>query len=216
MTYSVYKVFTDLNDAETFVEYLKEQNIDAFIAEDDTQMNLIFGEVTQNKKYYLKIKQQDFQLVDELLKAESEKNIELLPDDYYLFSYSDGELWDILKKADEWSAFDVSVAKKRLRDKGHVINDRLMQSFKEERVKSLSVQEDANISWLVIGYILTILTGVAGIFWGLNYLNADLNLPNGKKISRYTQQTLLHGRILLALGIIVSLINLYRIYRTTQ
>ncbi|MDA3614158.1 hypothetical protein [Polluticaenibacter yanchengensis] len=67
MTYSVYKVFTDLNDAETFVEYLKEQNIDAFIAEDDTQMNLIFEEVTQNKKYYLKINQQHFQLVDELL-----------------------------------------------------------------------------------------------------------------------------------------------------
>lgn len=214
--YSVYKVFTERADADTFIEYLKEQNIEAFIVEDDTQMNLIFGEVTQNKKYYLKIKQSDFESVHELLRAENEKSIENLSADYYLFNYTEEALWDILKKPDEWSAFDVSVSKKILEGKGHNISEEILQTYKDERIKALSVQDDYNVSWLVIGYILTIFLGIVGIFWGLNYLNADINLPDGKKIKRYNNAARLHGRILLVLGIIITLRQLYKVYMTTQ
>ena len=53
----------------------------------------------------------------------AEKEIEVIDDDYYLLSFSDDELIDVVSKSDEWNKFDVSLAKKLLKERGNEITN---------------------------------------------------------------------------------------------
>lgn len=60
-----------------------------------------------------------------------------IPEDYYLYNYSDAELKDILFKRDEWNEFDYEAAKKILQERVENVSEHELQRLHEARLASL-------------------------------------------------------------------------------
>jgi hypothetical protein len=74
--------------------------------------------------------------------------------DYYLLTFTDTELLEILAKPDEWGHFDCVLAKKPLTDRGHAITDAYTKQLKAKRLEELAQYEDGAMPGpgLISGY----------------------------------------------------------------
>ncbi len=61
-----------------------------------------------------KVTSDNFERVSEILDYVATKEIFEIDKSHYLFNFSDEELFDLLAKPDEWSAFDYQLAQKIL------------------------------------------------------------------------------------------------------
>jgi len=62
--------------------------------------------------------------------------------DYYLLSFSDEELIDVIAKSDEWNKFDVELAQKILKEKGKEVTEQQITQIKQQRIEELSKPEE--------------------------------------------------------------------------
>ncbi len=72
------------------------------------------------------------------------RNVTEIGKDYYLYSFTDDELMEVITKADEWSPFDVVLARKILAEKGKSISDEAIKAINEKRIEELKAPEPAN------------------------------------------------------------------------
>lgn len=114
----------------------------------------------------VKIKSEDFELVNNILKEEELKNVDAIDKDYYLFRFTDDELMDVLIKADEWNAFDVVLARKLLAERGKIISDEAILAIHKKRIEELKKPDAPQTFWIVVGYIFALVGGVLGFFIG--------------------------------------------------
>ena len=98
--------------ANELAELLNEHNIQYYIQEETSGFDPSFVMSNAPVDYAVKIKSEDFEQANLLQKESETKNIEGIDKDYYLFSFTDDELMEVITKADEWSAFDNVLAKK--------------------------------------------------------------------------------------------------------
>jgi len=61
---------------------------------------------TTEKDWAVKIKSEDFEKVNQLLRDDESADITKIGKDYYLYRFSNDELMEVITKADEWSPFD--------------------------------------------------------------------------------------------------------------
>src|SRR5450631_1797115 len=103
-----YQKFNDAALANELAEQLEKHGIEHYIEEESLTPNPLFA---LNKEisidYAVKISPGDFERVNQLLKEDESEEVTEIGNDYYLFSFTDDELMDVMAKADEWSAFDV-------------------------------------------------------------------------------------------------------------
>ena len=128
------------NDIEYRIERFKEP-LDATIA----------GDIIQNK-IFLKIRSRDFPKANEALDKVILNNISALEKDYYLFSFTNSELLEIIQKPDEWSRQDFLIARKILNERGTELPDEKINAIKSGRIKELSKPETGHMSWIILGY----------------------------------------------------------------
>lgn len=98
-----------------------------------------------------------------MFSKDAENLINEIDKDYYLFEFTNEELYEILLKSDEWSAFDYTLTQKILSERGKPVDSGLLHSLKKERLKELAKPEDNQHSWIIGGYLFAIL----GVFLGL-------------------------------------------------
>ncbi|HVS90505.1 MAG TPA: hypothetical protein VHE59_00635 [Mucilaginibacter sp.] len=159
--------------------------------------------------YAVKIKSTDFEQVNQLLKESESVNVEDVEKDYYLFGFTDEELMDILIKADEWSPFDVGLARKILADRGKTISDKDIADINEKRIEELKVVKPLSTWLLFVSYVLAF--GLVGFPIGWYLATAKRTLPDGERIYSFTQRDRKHGlRILWIAAITFILGLLYR------
>jgi len=170
----------------------------------------------------VKIKSADFEKVNQLLKDDENKNIEDVDKDYYLFSFTDDELIDVVTKADEWSAFDVVLARKLLTERGKDISEAAISVINEQRLEELKKPESSQLSWIIVGYLIalgdiTIAFGVIiwpffvcaiGLFIGWHLASYKKTLPDGERVFGYNQTDRMHGKRIFYLGITVFVLSL--------
>lgn len=65
------------------------------------------------------MRNKDLKIVDNLIQVDILSHIEVVDKDYYLFSFTEIELEDLIQKKNEWSKFDFLLAKKILNDRGN-------------------------------------------------------------------------------------------------
>jgi hypothetical protein len=76
---------------------------------------------------------------------------------YYLFSFSDVELLEIVAKPDEWGHFDYVLARALLADRGLEIPDETVEQMKQQRLRQLakeSVMDPTTDSLVAFGTLL--------------------------------------------------------------
>jgi hypothetical protein len=199
-----YQKFNDPALADELGGQLENHRIKYFIEKESRTFDPTYSfnesSVTQ---YAVKIKSEDFEKVNQLLKDDESEDVTEIGKDYYLYSFTDDELMEVITKADEWSPFDVVLARKILAEKGKVLTDEAITAINEKRIEALKVPDPPQTYWIVVGYVCAFIGGLLGIFIGWYLMNYKKTLPNGERVYEYSERDRRHGRIIFYIGIVV-------------
>lgn len=204
----IFKKFSNQNSVIETAELLKENNIEYLIEDISVNFDPILANNEFGKEYCLKLKKADFEKAEKLLIDQTQTEIDSVDKNYYLFSFTNDELIDVISKNDEWNEFDVSLAKKLLKVRGNEISEEKISEMKKERIIELSKPEEGQNRYIVLGYIFGVLGGLLGFFIGWHLMTYKKTLPNGEKIYCYSTEDRKHGNQILIISVICLLISI--------
>lgn len=161
------------------------------------------------KQYHVQLYQEDFTRANDLLDELVTKNLSSIEDDYYLFSFTDEELFEIINKPDEWNNQDVVLARAILKERGKEISDKEMAKIKRERYATLAKSEKVSSTSIIGWYITAFLIPPVAIIIGLLYLNAKTLLPDGRRSFSYDEWTRQHARNIIIIGSILTVVFIF-------
>lgn len=203
-SYSIFKKFPTLEQAYELKELLKENGIESLLADNIPPVDVTFSGNTLQNEFEVRIKQSDFKKAEEILEKNAEKLIDQIDKDYYLFEFTDEELYEILLKSDEWNAFDYSLAQKILKQRGKSVDKELLNSLKNERLRDLAKPEENQKPWIIAGYVFSLLGGFLGLIIGYFLWTSKKTLPNGQKVYSYSANDRKHGKYIFYIGLIIT------------
>lgn len=206
----LFQSFFTEDEAAYTIQQFRENGIDYRLDRSKELLDRAFIGENLEKKFFLKIRSSDFTKANQVLDARILQNITALEKDYYLFSFTNDELIEILRKPDEWSRQDFLIARKILDERGEHISEDVINDLKSKRINELGREESEPILSIMAGYILALLVGIVGLFFGLAFMTAKKNIPNGKKVFTYSRSTRKHGRnivIISAVSLFILLMN---------
>lgn len=160
------------------------------------------------EQYLVKIKPADFLRAETALQTQAAQAVSETDSEHYLFDFSSEELLDVVRKADEWSAFDVALAKKILQDQHVVTSEEQLIRLKQERLHELAKPETPAQGWIIFFYISSILGGLAGLTAGWHYWKSKKRLPDNRQIYMYDELTRDKGKIMMWVGLFFFLLTL--------
>ena len=170
--YPIFKKFPSLEQASELKDLLKQQGIDSVLGDNIPPVDVTFSGTTLQHEYEVRIAQSDFAKAEKILEAHAEDLINQVDEDYYLFEYSDEELYEILLKADEWNEFDYTLAQKILTQRGKSIDKDLLKSLKNECLKQLAKPEESQRPWIIAGICICFLRWFSWINYRLLSLDS--------------------------------------------
>lgn len=200
-----YKKFSTLEEANYVIGLLEKNNIEYLFSENKSSLDASFSSPLLNE-FEIKIDSKDFQVVEELLINDSEEIINQLPNDYYLFSFTDEELREVVSKKDEWSELDYNLSLHLLKKRGVDLSETEISTLEEKRLNELRKPEKSNELWILAGYIFSILGGMLGFIIGYVLYSQKKTLPNGERVYEYVESDRVHGKRMIKIGIIVFII----------
>ncbi len=203
----LFKSFPDEDSALELQQTLKQHGIASGISNNLTALDEIYVRNTLNYRFFLHLKKPDLVNAQQIVTAQAEQIIKDLPDDYYLFTFEDDELMEILRKPDEWSDLDAQLAQNLLRKRGIGMDQEQVEEFHKSRMAELKKPDKRQIALIVVGYCLAI-TGpflalfptALGIFIGWHLFSHKKLIPTGEKVYAYIPEDRKQGRIIFILG----------------
>jgi hypothetical protein len=204
-----YKKFQDADQANELVVILNQNQI-PFEIEDNSRnvSDFIIGQDIDSK-IIVKIHPDNFTKVNQLLNDNASLLVNEVDKNYYLVSFDNDELMEVLSEPDKWCELDKQLSKKILSDRGIIVTKELEDTLYQKRIKELSVKEKGSILWTTVGYISAFLGGLLGIAIGLNLWTSKRTLPNGKRIYTYTEKDRHHGQTITIIGIVTLCVAIY-------
>ena len=198
----VFRKFNDKDSALELGKLITEKKIDNLVEDISIKFDPILSNNEFGKEYCVKLKKIDFERAEQILGEKAENEITEIVNDYYLLSFSNDELIDVISKSDEWNDFDVSLAKKLLRERGNEITEEKINEIKRQRILELSKPEKGQNIYIIIGYLFSLFGGLISIFIGWHLMTFKKTLPNGTKLYAYSENDRKHGNRILILSII--------------
>jgi hypothetical protein len=201
-----FRNFQKFNDEALLIEateVLKTNNIDFEVENNAASFDPSFSYSQVFPEFILKLVAKDFEKAHQLLDEATKESVKLVEKDYYLFNFTDEELFEVLSKPDEWSRFDFLLAQQIMKDRGNEISHQTLQLLKNQRISDLKQTTTSYKAWIWAGYFLAITGGLLGIFIALNLINSKKTLPNGEQIYLYSKDDRQQGWIILIIGLSV-------------
>ena len=210
----IFEKFNTESLAVDFGSLLNKNKIDFLIENISINFDPILSNNEFGKEYCVKIKKDDFEKANDILREKAKTEINEIQDDYYLLSFSNEELIEVIKKSDEWNKFDVELAHKLLKERGNEITAEQINEIKTQRIIELSKPEEGQNIYIIIGYVCALLGGLLGIFIGWHLSTYKKTLPNGNRIYAYSENDRKQGnRILISGAIFIVFWILYGILK---
>lgn len=203
-----YQRFNEAELANLLIAILEENDIPFIMSEEGPVFDPSFSFREDISHYAVKIRSEDFERVSQLLE-QNESNNQAINEDYYLFDFTDEELKEVLEKADEWNAFDISLAKRILAERGKPVNDAELLNLKSKRLEELKKPEHSQRTWIILGYIFAFVGSILGLFIGWHLFKHKKTLPNGERVYGYTEHDRKQGTIIFLIslaGIVIFVI----------
>ncbi|KOS06103.1 hypothetical protein AM493_08680 [Flavobacterium akiainvivens] len=201
-----FKKYNNAVQARETQQLLEANGIVTRFADNGASLDGSFGRAFTD--YEIQLNPADFKRAEALLEEQAGKWIAELPEDYYLFSFTDEELFEVIQKKDEWSEIDYVLAKRLLAERGKQIDDKEVERKEMERLYELEKPEEVGIAWIIIGYFTALLGGLFGIFTGYMVYYSKKTLPNGERVFTYNRSNRQHAKIILLLGIVVLIMTI--------
>ena len=195
----LYKLYYNREQAEAVGAVLGEAGIAYEIIGTRKSFDPSYAFNSVDPDINLMLRAEDFSQANEVLKQFYAKQAETVDPHYYLFHFTDKELLDIIRKQDEWGAFDVALAKQILGDRGIPITQEADAISTRQRIVELAQPEDAPLWMFIAGYVLAFIGGFGGFVMG-RLLSATKVLPNGQRVPVYTKSDYAHGRVIMVIG----------------
>lgn len=121
--YRTYRRFNDMALAQQTAQALTDSGIHNIIADGTKYFDVSFAQNSFAADINLKLLPEDFAKADLVLERLFAPALNEMDKDYYLYSFTDQELTDIIAKPDEWGDFDYQLAKQLLQQRGKIIHD---------------------------------------------------------------------------------------------
>ncbi|QEE49726.1 DUF2007 domain-containing protein [Flavobacterium alkalisoli] len=208
---TTFKKFPDIIQAKELKEFLEQNGIESFVSDGKPSVDNSFGGGIP-VDYEVKIKAVDFERASLLVEERVKETLGDVDKDYYLFSFTNEELYDVLIKQDEWNEFDYLLARKLLTDRGKVIDEDLLNSLKKQRIADFTKPQPHEKTWIFAGYVFVLMGGFLGILIGYMLWESKTTLPDRRVIYTYSQKSRSHGLIIFCLGIFLSAIYILGIF----
>lgn len=221
-----FHLFQDEAIALEFAEVLTNSGILCRIASNPRMLDAQLIGVDSTPDYALKIRLEDFVVANNILDSFFEKQIGSVEKDYFIFSFTDEELNDILKKPDEWGYFNYQLAKKILTGKGQNVSEKVLGEMREERKKDLSATEPSSIFLYVIAWFLiisdlfflisrgfrqedfiTVFLPIFSFFIGKHINGYKKIMPDGESVYGYHEEDRKRGKFIKQIAFVVILIS---------
>ncbi|WP_282136093.1 hypothetical protein [Seonamhaeicola maritimus] len=202
--YSIFRKFSSLEQALELKELLSKNGIESKLADNTPPVDITFSGNTLQNQVEIQIKQINFETANQILEKNAEDLINQIDKDYYLFEFTDEELYEILLKSDEWNKFDYTLAQRILKQRGKSIDDDLLNSLKNERLNQLAKPDENQKPWILAGYLFSFLGGFLGLIIGYFLWTSKKTLPNGKKVYSYAENDRKHGKYIFFIGLIIT------------
>jgi hypothetical protein len=198
-----FRNFSTLSQAKELETLLNKNNIKTVLADNIAPVDITFSGSTLQNQYEIQIDPSDFEKAEAILEKETEILLNEIDKDYYLLSFTNEELYDVLLNSDEWNIFDYKLAQKILTDQGKTIDPEMLASLKKERLKILSKPEENQKPWIIAGYLFAFLGGGIGIIIGYSLWRSKKTLPNGERIYSYNTKDRNSGQKIFIISIII-------------
>lgn len=210
-----FRTFKEPNEAEHFAGWLADQGIDVVTQRIQPPFESPIHGTAYTTDYEVRIPAEDFTHADALLKAYYVKRLDALDEDYYLFSFTDNELIDIIRHPDQWGDIDYILAHRLLKERGIEMDDEQIKILKDQRIKELAKPEKTDPGLIYAGYAALIAGGLLGIMIGWYIVKATKTLPDGRKVQQYGVADRAHGYRMVYAGVACFCISLlYVFYRS--
>ena len=213
-TYSVFRKYPTLAQVKELESLLNKNNIPTQITDNIASVDASFTGSTLQNEYELQIPVGDFDKAEKILEDSAEDLLEQVDKDYYLFSFTDEELYDILLKSDEWNELDYTLAQKILLQRGKSVDMALLQALKKQRLESLAKPEGNQKPWIVAGFTFAVLGGFLDIIIGYSLWTSKKSLPNGQRVYSYSDADRAQGKNIFYIGLV--LLPIYLILRVAS
>ncbi|WP_281231549.1 hypothetical protein [Flavobacterium gelatinilyticum] len=201
--FTTFRKFPTLDQAKELEILLNKNNIKTFLADNLPPVDVTFSGSTLQNQYEVKIEAADFEKAENILEKDTENILNEIDKDYYLLSFSDEELYEVLLKSDEWNVFDYKLAQKILTERGKAIDPEMLAALKKERLQILAKPEENQKPWIIAGYLFSLLGGGIGIVIGYSLWKSKKTLPNGERIYSYNENDRKHGKTIFIIGSII-------------
>ena len=193
-----YSEYFNEADLDAITAFLETKNISFEVEKQSAVFDRVyFGEPTK-PLFFLKVKADQVDHVNQLLKEEAANNLHKLPADYYLFQFTNEELINLLKEPTEWSQTDQVLAEKLLKERGVQENTVPLEAdiatVMPERLKS-------RMLWAGYGFAFGF--PLLAIVVGIGIIVTKKRLPDGTRAPLLDKWSHNHGFAMAALGIVV-------------
>lgn len=222
--------FSDPGLADALAEKLEAYGIPVRIEKENALLDAVFIGQAAQTEYVVKIAAADFVKAYTCLEEYYSSEVEAADPSYYLFSFSDEELEEIITHPSEWGPFDYQLAKKILKDRGMTIPESRNSILSQENIQQLARQSSGSglilIAVLFIAYIILSLV-MMNITYRYNFpysiflvLMAGSHLawskrtlPDGSQVPVFPADDRRAGKAVFAAGILLLLVTVFLLLR---
>ena len=200
-----YAKFYSSQETVELSDRLTAANIPFKVEQEKESLPSVYIGQSMDPMILLKVPDDRFEDVNQIVRKAARQQFADIDPGYYLFSFTDQELLDVLAKPGEWNIFDQAIAEKILEERQVVIPAATAAQNKPE-------YEPAKLEtkWLVAEYLGSIFMPFVGIIIGLASLLSYKTLSSGKRVSLYDAATKNHAKIMLVIGIVRTAVFLTR------
>lgn len=212
--FAIFQDFIAKEDARQLLNILDANKIPFSVVENAYEVDITFGgNIPRNFQVF--VHPSNFERVHEILEAEAENQLDNVDPNHYLYDFAKSELYEVIIKKDEWSAYDYQLAKKILIERGESIDAEAIAIYKEQRLQELAKPAEKPTGYLIVGAIFSLLGGVVGFMIGWYLYSAKKTLPNGTKMYMYAPEDRQSGLIIFFVGLVFSCVWWYLYLKTT-
>lgn len=201
----VFRSFYSKEEALPLLELLNREGVHCTIEKTRVGLDKVIIGDENAPDFHLKILPEDFEKANRIIDAAIEQRITEVEPDYYLYSFTDDELLEIIRKPDEWNNQDVILSRLLLAERGIPITKEAVKQIRSERIRELGQPEKQQTASVWSGYFLAVFFSVIGIFYSLYMMTAKKILPDGRKAFVYDKSSRDHFRIMLAISLAMAL-----------
>lgn len=207
--YTSYEKFFNPDQAQPVIAILKENNIPYEFASIKQALDKLIVGGGPAYLYEVKIPANKFNAANQVLRENTQVDFNEIDPHYYLFSFEDLELVEILKQPDEWGRLDYAIARKILESRGIVYTNDELEALWKSRIETLAKPEKEEKAWVYAGYFFAAFGGFFGILIGLVLLQSTKTLPDGRKVYTYDEATRKKAKLILIVSLIVFMLVVF-------